>query len=152
MRKIKDINLYLTNKSIVNSFNNNPRNLILTNRGWGLTTLLIDYVNSIPNTYQVFLCVRNNYNIAILNSRITHLNCFISPIDETKLISKSFDYIICDDFFCGNWFRNLLTIQPNLKQGGKIIIGDTGAKLTEDDIHNVFRNYNKILKRTNFNE
>jgi len=152
MRKIKDISLHITKRSIINSFNSNRRNLILTNRGWGLTTLLINYVNSIPNNYKVFLAIRNNYNLTNLVSRITHLNCFISPIDEIKLIGKSFDYIICDDFFCDNWFRNLFTIQPNLKQGGKIIIGDTGSKLTEDDIHNVFRNYNKILKRTNFNE
>lgn len=43
MRSIKEIILPKT--GIIKSFNDNKFNLILTPRQWGLTSLLIDYVN-----------------------------------------------------------------------------------------------------------
>jgi hypothetical protein len=57
MRSIKEI--ILSRTGIIKSFNDNKFNLILTPRRWGLTTLLIDYINKIPNDKSILFGVSN---------------------------------------------------------------------------------------------
>lgn len=141
MRKIKDVyKFYYIEKSI----NENRFNLILTPRGWGLTTFLINYINQIPNNKTVlFDVVTQSMNNSIKN-RITHPNCVVNIINENKMVGRSFDYIICDNFFYGSWIKKLTLISPSLKVDGKIILGDSDMMISSDLLY--FINYNKIIK------
>lgn len=142
MRSIKEIILPKT--GIIKSFNDNKFNLILTPRQWGLTSLLIDYINKIPNDKSILFGVENSDMVRETNRRITHPNCRIQTIHESGLIGRSFDYIICDNFFNSEWIQKLVLIAPVLKTDGKIILADSGRYLGYQMEY--FRNYNKIIK------
>ena len=142
MRSIKEITL--GNNGIIRSLNNNNFNLILTPRQWGLTTLLINYINQIPNDKSILFGVTNSTMVRETNRRITHSNCRIQTIHESSLIGYSFDYIICDNFFNDSWIQKLVLIAPVLKPNGKIILADSGRYLGYQMEY--FRNYNKIIK------
>jgi len=148
MRSIK--NITLGNNGIIKSLNNNMLNLILTPRQWGLTTLLINYINKIPNDKTILFGVNNSVMVRETNRRITHPNCRIQTIHESGLIGRRFDYIICDKFFNENWIQKLVLIAPVLKPNGKIILADSGRYLGYRMEY--FRNYNKIIKTTLDNE
>lgn len=142
MRSIKEITL--GNNGIIRSLNNNNFNLILTPRQWGLTTLLINYINQIPNDKSILFGVTNSTMVRETNRRITHSNCRIQTIHESSLIGYSFDYIICDNFFNDSWIQKLVLIAPVLKPNGKIILADSGRYLGYQMEY--FRNYNVIIK------
>lgn len=142
MRSIKEIILPKT--GIIKSFNDNKFNLILTPRQWGLTSLLIDYINKIPNDKSILFGVENSGMVREYDRRITHPNCIIQNIHESRLIGRSFDYIICDNFFNGEWIQKLVLMAPVLKTDGKIILADSGRCLGYQMEY--FRNYNKIIK------
>jgi hypothetical protein len=142
MRSLKEIILPKT--GIIKSFNDNKFNLILTPRQWGLTTLLINYINQIPNDKSILFGVTNSTMVRETNRRITHPNCRIQTIHESSLIGYSFDYIICDNFFNDSWIQKLVLIAPVLKTDGKIILADSGRYLGYQMEY--FRNYNKIIK------
>jgi hypothetical protein len=142
MRSIKEIILPKT--GIIKSFNDNKFNLILTPRQWGLTSLLIDYINKIPNDKSILFGVENSGMVRETNRRITHPNCRIQTIHQSGLIGRSFDYIICDNFFNGEWIQKLVLIAPVLKTDGKIILADSGRYLGYQMEY--FRNYNVIIK------
>ena len=142
MRSIKEI--ILPKNGIIKSFNDNKFNLILTPRRWGLTSLLIDYINKIPNDKSILFGVENSDMVRETNRRITHPNCRIQTIHESGLIGCSFDYIICDNFFNDSWFQKLVLIAPVLKTDGKIILADSGRYLGYQ--REYFVNYNKIIK------
>jgi hypothetical protein len=137
MRSLKEIVAY-------RSFNNNKFNLILTPRQWGLTTLLISYINQIPNGKSILFGVSNPTMVIETNRRITHSNCRIQIIHESSLIGYGFDYIICDNFFNDSWIQKLVLIAPVLNPNGKIILADSGRCLGYQMEY--FRNYNKIIK------
>lgn len=142
MRSIKEI--ILSKTGIIKSFNDNKFNLILTPRQWGLTSLLIDYINKIPNDKSILFGVENSDMVRETNRRITHPNCRIQTIHESGLMGRSFDYIICDNFFNSEWIQKLVLIAPVLKTDGKIILADSGRYLGYQMEY--FRNYNKIIK------
>ena len=142
MRSIKEI--ILPKNGIIKSFNDNKLNLILTPRRWGLTSLLIDYINKIPNDKSILFGVENPTMVRETNRRITHPNCRIQTIHQSGLIGRSFDYIICDNFFNGEWIQKLVLMAPVLKTDGKIILADSGRCLGYRMEY--FRNYNKIIK------
>jgi hypothetical protein len=142
MRSIKEI--ILPKNGIIKSFNDNKFNLILTPRRWGLTSLLIDYINKIPNDKSILFGVENSGMVREYDRRITHPNCRIQTIHQSGLISRSFDYIICDNFFNGEWIQKLVLMVPVLKTDGKIILADSGRCLGYRIEY--FRNYNKIIK------
>jgi hypothetical protein len=142
MRSIKEI--ILPKNGIIKSFNDNKFNLILTPRRWGLTSLLIDYINKIPNDKSILFGVWNSNMVRETNRRITHPNCRIQTIHESSLIGYSFDYIICDNFFNDSWIQKLVLIAPVLKPNGRIILADSGRCLGYQMEY--FRNYNKIIK------
>jgi hypothetical protein len=142
MRSLKEIILPKT--GIIKSFNDNKFNLILTPRQWGLTTLLISYINQIPNDKSILFGVTNSTMVRETNRRITHSNCRIQTIHESSLIGYSFDYIICDNFFNDSWIQKLVLIAPVLKTDGKIILADSGRYLGYQMEY--FINYNKIIK------
>ena len=142
MRSLKEIILPKT--GIIKSFNDNKFNLILTPRQWGLTSLLIDYINKIPNDKSILFGVENSGMVRETNRRITHPNCRIQTIHESGLMGRSFDYIICDNFFNGEWIQKLVLMAPVLKTDGKIILADSGRYLGYQMEY--FRNYNKIIK------
>ena len=142
MRSIKEIILPKT--GIIKSFNDNKFNLILTPIQWGLTSLLIDYINKIPNDKSILFGVWNSNMVRETNRRITHPNCRIQTIHESSLIGYSFDYIICDNFFNDSWIQKLVLIAPVLKTDGKIILADSGRYLGYQMEY--FINYNKIIK------
>lgn len=143
MRSIKELTLNTTH-SIFKSLNNNRFNLILTPRQWGLTTLLINYINQIPHDKSVLFGVANSGLVRDVKQKITHPNCRIQAIHESGLIGYSFDYIICDNIFNNAWIQKLVLIAPVLKNDGKIILADTGQFHSSDLLY--FRNYNKIIK------
>ena len=145
MRSIKEI--ISPKNDIIRSFNDNKYNLILTPRQWGLTTLLINYINKIPNDKTILFGVLNSVMVIDVDRRITHPNCRIQTIHESGLIGRSFDYIICDNFFNGEWIQKLVVMSPVLKPNGKIILADSGAILCWEE-EQYFRNYNKIIKTT----
>jgi hypothetical protein len=145
MRSLKEIVTY--KNSVIRSFNNNKFNLILTPRQWGLTTLLISYINQIPNDKSILFGVSNPTMVIETNRRITHSNCRIQTIHESSLIGYSFDYIICDNFFNDSWIQKLVLIAPVLNPNGKIILADSGTFLCWEE-EQYFRNYNKIIKKT----
>jgi len=142
MRSLKEIVSY--KNSVIRSFNNNKFNLILTPRQWGLTTLLINYINQIPNDKSILFGVTNSTMVRETNRRITHPNCRIQTIHESSLIGYSFDYIICDNFFNDSWIQKLVLIAPVSKPNGRIILADSGRCLGYQMEY--FRNYNKIIK------
>jgi len=142
MRSINEI--ILSRTGIIKSFNNNKFNLIITPRQWGLTTLLINYINQIPNDKLILFGVSNPTMVRESNRRITQPNCRIQTIHESSLIGYSFDYIICDNFFNDSWIQKLVLIAPVLKPNGKIILADSGRYLGYQMEY--FRNYNKIIK------
>lgn len=142
MRSIKEIILPKT--GIIKSFNDNKFNLILTPKQWGLTSLLIDYINKIPNDKSILFGVENSDMVRETNRRITHPNCIIQTIHESRLVGYRFDYIICDNFFNDSWFQKLVLIAPVLKTDGKIILADSGRYLGYQ--REYFVNYNKIIK------
>jgi hypothetical protein len=142
MRSLKEIVSY--KNSVIRSFNNNKFNLILTPRQWGLTTILINYINQIPNDKSILFGVTNSTMVIETNRRITHPNCRIQTIHESSLIGYSFDYIICDNFFNDSWIQKLVLIAPVLKTDGKIILADSGRYLGYQMEY--FRNYNVIIK------
>ena len=142
MRSLKEIVSY--KNSVIRSFNNNKFNLILTPRQWGLTTLLISYINQIPNDKSILFVVSNPTMVRETNRRITHSNCRIQTIHESSLIGYRFDYIICDNFFNNSWIQKLVLIAPVLNPNGKIILADSGRCLGYQ--MGYFINYNKIIK------
>jgi len=142
MRSIKEI--ILSRTGIIKSFNDNKFNLILTPRRWGLTTLLIDYINKIPNDKSILFGVSNPTMVRETNRRITHPNCRIQTVHESSLIGYRFDYIICDNFFNDSWIQKLVLIAPVLKPNGRIILADSGRCLGYQMEY--FKNYNKIIK------
>jgi hypothetical protein len=142
MRSINEI--ILSRTGIIKSFNNNKFNLILTPRQWGLTTLLINYINQIPNDKSILFGVTNSTMVRETNRRITHPNCRIQTIHESGLMGRSFDYIICDNFFNSEWIQKLVLMAPVLKTDGKIILADSGRYLGYQMEY--FINYNKIIK------
>ena len=142
MRSIK--NITLGNNGIIRSLNNNNFNLILTPRQWGLTTLLIDYINQIPNDKSILFGVANSDMISYVHRRITHPKCRIQAVYNSGLVGSRFDYIICDNFFDDKWIKKLVLIAPVLKEDGKIILADSGKTLEDEIPH--FINYNKIIK------
>jgi hypothetical protein len=142
MRSIKEI--ILPKNGIIKSFNDNKFNLILTPRRWGLTSLLIDYINKIPNDKSILFGVSNPTMVRETDRRITHPNCRIQTIHQSGLIGRSFDYIICDNFFNGEWIQKLVLMVPVLNSDGKIILADSGRCLGYRIEY--FRNYNKIIK------
>jgi len=142
MRSIK--NITLGNNGIIKSLNNNNFNLILTPRQWGLTTLLIDYINQIPNDKSILFGVGNSDMINYVQRVITHPKCRIQVIYSSGLVGRSFDYIVCDNFFDDKWIKKLVLIAPVLKEDGKIILADSGKTLEDEIPH--FVNYNKIIK------
>ena len=142
MRSIKEIILPKT--GIIKSFNDNKFNLILTPIQWGLTSLLIDYINKIPNDKSILFGVENSGMVRETNRRITHPNCRIQTIHESGLMGRSFDYIICDNFFNSEWIQKLVLMAPVLKTDGKIILADSGRYLGYQMEY--FINYNKIIK------
>ena len=102
MRSVKE--LRVDKSSIIRSINENKFNLIVTPRQWGLTTLLINYINqNIPHDKSILFGVVNSHVSRNIQLKITHPNCRVQVIHESRLISKSFDYIICDNFFYGSW-------------------------------------------------
>ena len=141
MRSIKEV---LSKNGIIRSFNDNKFNLILTPRKWGLTTLLINYINQIPNDKTILFGVSNLVMVRYVDRRITHPNCRIQTIHESSLIGYSFDYIICDNFFNDSWIQKLVLIAPVLKPNGRIILADSGRYLGYQMEY--FRNYNVIIK------
>jgi hypothetical protein len=143
MRSIK--NIIPSKNGIIRSFNDNKFNLILTPRQWGLTSLLIDYINKIPNDKSVLYITMGLYSDSPNHRRITHTNCKKQMFNPNKLIGCCFDYIICDNFFEANWVGKLIEISPVLKPNSKIILADTGKSLGEQMEY--FRNYNIIIKR-----
>lgn len=143
MRRIK--RLILTKNTIVRSLNDNKYNLIITRRGWGLTTLLINYINKIPHDKKVFFGVSNSNMVRSNISKITHPNCKIQKIHHNSFIGCSFDYIICDNFFDGNWIQKLVLISPVLTHDGKIILAYTNEQFETSNLL-YFANYNKIIK------
>jgi hypothetical protein len=145
MRSVKEIVKY--KNSVIKSINNNKFNLILTPRQWGLTTLLISYINQIPNDKSILFGVSNPTMVIETNRRITHSNCRIQTIHESSLIGYSFDYIICDNFFNDSWIQKLVLISPVLKPNGKIILADSG-RFYGLGVEQYFINYNKIIKTT----
>jgi hypothetical protein len=145
MRSVKEIVKY--KNSVIKSINNNKFNLILTPRQWGLTTLLINYINQIPNDKSILFGVTNSTMVRETNRRITHSNCRIQTIHESSLIGYSFDYIICDNFFNDSWIQKLVLISPVLKPNGKIILADSG-RFYGLGVEQYFINYNKIIKTT----
>ena len=145
MRSINEI--ILSRTGIIKSFNNNKFNLILTPRQWGLTTLLINYINQIPNDKSILFGVTNSTMVRETNRRITHSNCRIQTIHESGLFDRSFDYIICDNFFSDSWIHKLVVMSSTLKTDGKIILADSGTFLCWEE-EQYFRNYNKIIKKT----
>jgi len=142
MRSIKEI--ILPRAGIIKSFNDNKFNLILTPRRWGLTTLLIDYINKIPNDKSILFGVSNPTMVRETDRRITHPNCRIQTIHQSGLTGRSFDYIICDNFFNGEWIQKLVLMVPVLNSDGKIILADSGVNLGGRMIY--FERYNKIIK------
>lgn len=142
MRSVKDI--ILSKNGIINSFNRNKYNLIITPRRWGLTSLLIDYINKIPNDKSILFGVENPTTVREANRRIIHPNCRSQTIHQSGLIGKGFDYIICDNFFNGEWIQKLVLMSPVLKTNGKIILADSGRCL--GCRMEYFINYNKIIK------
>jgi hypothetical protein len=142
MRSIK--NITLGNNGIIKSLNDNTLNLILTPRQWGLTTLLIDYINQIPNDKSILFGVANSGMISYVHRRITHPKCRIQDVYNFGLVGNGFDYIICDNFFDDKWIKKLVLIAPVLKEDGKIILADSGKTLEDEIPH--FVNYNKIIK------
>lgn len=145
MRSIKNIELFNSKRSIIRSFNDNKFNLILTPRQWGLTTLLIDYINQIPHDKTIFFALSNPAVIRDITMRITHPDCWVQSIKESSVVGRRFDYIICDNFFNGSWLKNLILLAPSLKEDGKIILADSGRYLGDHIIEH-FREYNKIIK------
>jgi len=145
MRSIKEI--ISPKNDIIRSFNDNKYNLILTPRQWGLTTLLINYINKIPNDKTILFGVLNSVMVIDVDRRITHPNCRIQTIHESGLIGRSFDYIICDNFFNGEWIQKLVVMSPVLKPNGKIILADSG-RFYGLGVEQYFINYNKIIKTT----
>lgn len=142
MRSINE--LLVSKTSIIKSFNKNKFNLILTPRQWGLTTLLINYINQIPNDKSILFGVTNSTMVRNSDGRITHPKCKIQNIHESVLIGCRFDYIICDNFFNDSWLKKIMLIAPVLKTDGKIILADSGRYLGYQIDY--FRNYNKIIK------
>lgn len=149
MRSIKNIELFNSNRSIKRSFNNNQFNLILTPRRWGLTTLLIDYVNEIQSDKSILFNVANSIMVRDVERgverRITNRRCMVKTISETSSIGYRYDYIICDNFFNQDWLKNMILLAPILNTDGKIILADSGKYLGEN-VMGHFRNYNKIIK------
>lgn len=145
MRSVKEIKFF-NHSSIIRSFNENKFNLIVTPRQWGLTTLLINYINQIPNDKTILFGVWNLNMIIRCGRKITHPNCKIQTISEAKLIGRSFDYIICDNFFDREWISKLVLISPVLNTDGKLILADSGRGLDRRIMIEYFRNYNKIIK------
>jgi hypothetical protein len=145
MRSIKEI--ISPKNDIIRSFNDNKYNLILTPRQWGLTTLLINYINKIPNDKTILFGVSNLVMVRYVDRRITHPNCRIQTIHESGLFDRSFDYIICDNFFSDSWIHKLVVMSSTLKTDGKIILADSGTFLCWEE-EQYFRNYNKIIKKT----
>lgn len=144
MRSIKNLKFYLTKTGIIKSFNDNKFNLILTQRQWGLTSLLIKYVNQIPDDKTIFFGVKNINIVRDIKRKINHPYCRIQTVQETNLIGRGFDYIICDNFFDESWMRKIILLAPTLKDNGKIILADSGRGLGYQMEY--FRNYNIINK------
>jgi len=145
MRSIKNIELFNSKRSIIRSFNDNKFNLILTPRQWGLTTLLIDYVNEIQSDKSILFNVANSIMVRDVERRITNRRCMVKTISETSSIGYRYDYIICDNFFNQDWLKNIILLAPSLKEDGKIILADSGRYLGDHIIEH-FREYNKIIK------
>ena len=142
MRSIKNLNTII-------SLNKYKYNLILTPRGWGLTTFLIEYINKIPNDKKILFGVDNSQITSMIKDKITQQNCVVQTIHKTGLCGKRFDYIICDNFFKNHWLQKLILLGPTLKYDGKIILAD--SDLNQDTLsyrYEYFVNYNKIIKTT----
>jgi hypothetical protein len=145
MRSIKDLHK-LDKRSIFKSFNSNNGNVIITPRQWGLTTLLINYINTLPQDLKVGFFVNGNSE-RFIKTRINNINCRVFNYFSTKLVGITFDIIICDNFFKDDkWINHLIDLTPTLRGGGmsKIVIGHTGG-CNIHDISQTFRHYNKII-------
>lgn len=136
MRSVKNYIAY-------RSLNRNKFNLVLTPRRWGLTTYLIKYINTLPESSRIVFCVLDTRSFN--HTLITHPNCDIKKFSEgSYLIGRRYDYIICDNFFNGNWIKKLTIIIPTLSCEGKIVLADSCGDIGGDIEY--FRNYNKIIK------
>lgn len=145
MRRIKELNV--SNRRIFKSFGENKFNLIITPRKWGLTSLLINYVNRLPKDKKIFFNVAHFTSIRSIKEKITHPNCQVKTVTETSLIGYKYDYIICDNFFQDEWIKKITLLWPTMVPDGKMIVGDTNIEYLRDGHAQFFNRYNKIIIR-----
>lgn len=138
---------------IVNNLIKVGLNVILCDRGKGMTTFLIEYVNSLPHNKIIMFATLNSELARWVKHRITHPNCEVRILHEYAFMGRSVDYIVCDNFFkTEDWFRCVCSARPNLINGGIMIMGesDDNNYLNNNNINRAFlhsNNVNTIDKR-----
>ena len=138
---------------VINNYINNGLNIILTDRGKGMTTFLIEYVNSLSENKRIMYTTFNTDNVLNVKNRITHPYCEVRLLHEYAFMGRSVDYIVCDNFFkTEDWFRCVCSARPNLINGGIMIMGesDDNNYLNNNNINRAFlhsNNVNTIDKR-----
>ena len=84
---------------VVNNLIKVGLNVILCDRGKGMTTFLIEYVNSLPHNKIIMFTTLNSESARLVKNRLTHPNCEVRLLHEHSFIGRQNDYVICDNFF-----------------------------------------------------
>lgn len=138
---------------IVNNLIKRGLNTILTDRGKGLTTFLIEYVNSLPEDKRIMFMTLHSELARSVKYRVTHPNCEVRLLHEYAFIGRQNDYIICDNFFkTESWFHCVLAGNVSLSPNGIMIMGESDEDnyLNNNNINRAFlhnNNVNTIDKR-----